>query len=374
MTRFRLLPIVLFATCALLALKVLGLMTGAGSFALGPVQAVAAGGGGGGHAAKEPPSVAEPSIEDPMIIESPLDLAKEAEEFAKKQEEQGGHGAAAGGHGAPAEGGHGAEAEGGHGAPADDGHSAPAEGGHGADAAGGGHAAPADGAHADPAAGDHAAAPDAGHGAPAADGHGAPAADGHGAPAADGHGGGGAGSKLYTDRPEEYQPPGSDSEDAVLMSLTKRREELDQRDQDIQLRMKLLEATEGRLQKRLDELKSIESQLGGTGEDGAPTASGQMKTLAGMYEIMKPKAAAEVFAQLEADVMVEIARQMDPRKLSTVMSVMDPQTASKLTMGLAGETRPREVLVRTEMMPDVSMPAAGAPEELPKIMPAAPVQ
>ncbi|BBE74786.1 MotE family protein [Oharaeibacter diazotrophicus] len=401
MKTLRLLPIVLFATSALLVLKLVGLATGAGSFALGPVAAVAAGDGGhggeaeGGHGAAKPADAE--SIEDPIILGAPLDLAKEAEALAKQQE-GGGHG---GGHGAPAEGGHGeaAPAEGGHGeaAPAEGGHgeAAPAAGEHGA-------AAPAEGGHGEavPAAGEHAAAPaEGGHGeaapaagehgaAPAEGGHAAPAEGGHGAPAEGGHGS--SGPKLpegvSTVRPEEYQPPGSTSEAAVLEALGKRRDELDRRQQEIDVRMKLLRAAEIRLQQRVDELKSIENQLntvpggggaaagqGGAAAPGAAAAEQedeQIKGLVQLYEAMKPKAAAEVFNSLDVSVLTAIARKMNPRKLSPILAAMAPTKAARLTLLLAGDQGPRQIVVRMTDEPSSQAPLAiplvpgGTPDEM----------
>lgn len=374
MKTLRLLPIVLFATSALLVLKLVGLSTGTGSFALGPVAAAAAGDGGhgapaeGGHGAAKPADAE--SIEDPIILGAPLDLAKEAEALAKQQE-GGGHG---GGHGAPAEGGHGeaAPAEGGHG------EAAPAEGGHGEAApaaAEHGAAAPAEGGHGEaaPAAGEHAAAP-----APAAGEHGAAPADaGHAAPAEGGHGSGGPKlpAGVTTVRPEEYRPPGSTSEAAVLEALGKRRDELDRRQQEIDVRMKMLRAAEIRLQQRVDELKSIENQLnavpgagaapagqGGAGEGGAavPGAAAaeredeQIKGLVLLYEAMKPKAAAEVFNSLDVTVLTAIARKMNPRKLSPVLAAMAPAKAARLTMLLAGDQGPRQIVVRMSDEPSTT--------------------
>lgn len=389
MTRLRLLPIVLFAISALLVLKVLGLVTGTGSFAVGPAPAVAAGGApADGHGA--PAGDAEPNIEDPLIIEAPLDLAEEAKQLAKQKASADGHG---GGDGAPADG-HGAPADAHGAAPAADGHGeaaaadghgeAPAADGHGGAAAADGHGAPADGQGAAPAADGHGEAPAAegqgeaaaadGHGAPAADGHGAaPAADDHGA-ASDGHGKSDSTVKYTTVRPEEFKPAGNSSEPLVLESLAKRRTELDQREQDIEMRMKLLDAAELRVQKRIEELRSMEQQLGGAPAEQEKEASEKVKGLVTLYENMKPKAAAAVFDELPVNVLLPIAQQMNPRKLAAVLGAMAPDKAGRLTAYMAGDQGPKRIVVRGEGdVPAVSAaPGASGPsaQELPKIMPA----
>ncbi len=388
MSTLRLLPIVLFATSSLLVLKVVGLATGMGSFAIGPTVAIAAGsegghGGGGGEGGGGGGGTEGEALDDSISLGEPLDLAKEAADLAKKAKPP--HG---GGGEAPAEGEAGA-------APAAGEHAAaPAEGAgadHGAQPAGGEHAAAsaegaAAGEHAAaPAAGEHAAAPPAGEHAatpavggehaatPAAGGEhaAAPANEGHAAPPGEGGEGSGLPAGVSTTRPKEYQPPPSASEEAIRDALANRRKLLDDREKDIDLRMKLLQAAEQKLQQRVDELKSIQEQLGqvpgggGAGDAGAaaaPAAGGaapgaaqaganepesdQLKALVAMYEAMKPKAAAEVFNTLDLTVLVAIARHMNPRKLSPILAAMEPAHAAKVTIALAGDQGPRQIVIR----------------------------
>ena len=70
MTRIRLLPIVLFGVTALLCLKLLGLVAGIGSFAIGPSVADAAGGAPAEHG--EPAAEAAPAL--PEVAEQPARL------------------------------------------------------------------------------------------------------------------------------------------------------------------------------------------------------------------------------------------------------------------------------------------------------------
>ena len=54
-----------------------------------------------------------------------------------------------------------------------------------------------------------------------------------------------------------------------------------------------------------------------------------------MYEGMKPKDAAKVFDRLEMAVLIEIASQIAPRKMSDIMGLMQPEAAERLTVELA---------------------------------------
>jgi flagellar motility protein MotE (MotC chaperone) len=54
-----------------------------------------------------------------------------------------------------------------------------------------------------------------------------------------------------------------------------------------------------------------------------------------MYESMKPKDAAKVFDRLEMPVLIEIASQIAPRKMSDILGLMSPEAAERLTVELA---------------------------------------
>ncbi|WP_181702295.1 MotE family protein [Chthonobacter albigriseus] len=378
MKDIRLLPIVLFAVSALLVLKVLGMATGSGSFAVGPATAVAA--GGGEHGEEAPAKTQGDNFDDPLILGPPIDLAREAEELAKQK-------AASGGHDAPAADAHGE-------APAADAHGeAPAADAHGDAPAADAHGeAPAADAHAEaPAADGHAEAPaaDAHAEAPAADGHAeapaaanaeAPAAAAHGeAPAADGHGGGESTlpANVSTTRPEEFQPMKSQAELAIERSLSERRQTLDQREDDLTTRLKLLEAAEGRLQQRMEEMKGLKAAVDAQANAAPPGPSEQVRGLATMYENMKPKAAAAVFNKLELPILIELSRAMNPRKMSAILAVMDPERAGSLTTALAAYGMTVQVQA-PPVTPDVPVASSQAAvpsdaqglDALPKIMPA----
>jgi flagellar motility protein MotE (MotC chaperone) len=50
---------------------------------------------------------------------------------------------------------------------------------------------------------------------------------------------------------------------------------------------------------------------------------------------MKPKDADKVFDRLEMGVLIEIASQIAPRKMSDIMGLMQPEAAERLTVELA---------------------------------------
>ncbi|WP_075215642.1 MotE family protein [Mongoliimonas terrestris] len=346
MVRLRLLPIVLFAVSALFALKLLGLATGVGSFGVGPAPAVAAG----------------PAAKGGTLIDAPLDLRSEFQAQQKALE-------AAAKSAEKAEGGT-EHAEAPHAeTPADAAAVPPAETppveAHDAEAA----AAAAPEAEAPAAAAPEAAAPAAadGHAQPAAAGEAGHGADGgsHDAPAD-------PNNPVTTVRPPEYQPEGSKSETTILQTLSGRRSELDKREDDLMLRLKLLEAAEQRLQKRVDELKSIETQITAARQTEDTGAEERVKSLVTMYENMKPKAAAAVFDTLDLPILLDLAKTMQPKKMAAILAQMSPANAARLTTALAA--RRTETVAASPAGAIPGAPGIGQTEPgldaLPKIMPA----
>lgn len=133
--------------------------------------------------------------------------------------------------------------------------------------------------------------------------------------------------------PEEQQIP--PSERAILERLQARRQELDARAREIDIRENLLKAAERRIESRVEELKAIESRLTIASGQKSEADAARFKGLVTMYEAMKPKDAAKVFDRLEMGVLIEIATQIAPRKMSDIMGQMQPEVAERLTVEMA---------------------------------------
>lgn len=124
---------------------------------------------------------------------------------------------------------------------------------------------------------------------------------------------------------------GSQAERALYEKLGERRQDLDKRQRDLELRENLLKDAEARLQIRLDELKDIENRINGKGGE----QHAKLKSIVSMYETMNPKQAAQIFDKLDQNVLVDVAIAMKPSKLSAVLAVMTPDSAQRLTVELA---------------------------------------
>jgi flagellar motility protein MotE (MotC chaperone) len=139
------------------------------------------------------------------------------------------------------------------------------------------------------------------------------------------------GTVLY---PDQSQPI-SASERAILERLQSRRQELDARAREIDIRESLLKAAEKRIESRVEELKAVESRISTATEQKTETDTARFKGIITMYEAMKPKDAAKVFDRLEMSVLFEIASQIAPRKMSDILGLMSTEAAERLTVELA---------------------------------------
>lgn len=160
-------------------------------------------------------------------------------------------------------------------------------------------------------------------------------------------------------RPQPFQPAPpttSPAERVILERLGERREELQNRARDVDMREKLIENAEKKLEARLNELKSLEERQKETAAKRGDTTESAFKNLVTMYETMKPKDAARVFDRLTHDVLVPVVLQMNPRKMAEVLAVMSPEAAEKLTVALA--TRARGLSVEQPANAAAALPAS----------------
>ena len=139
------------------------------------------------------------------------------------------------------------------------------------------------------------------------------------------------GTVLY---PQPGQPV-SDAERAVLERLQARRQELEARAREIDIRESLLKAAEKRMESKAEELKGVESRIGVATQQKTDADAARFKGIITMYESMKPKDAARVFDRLEMSVLFEIASQIAPRKMSDIHGLMSPEAAERLTTEMA---------------------------------------
>jgi flagellar motility protein MotE (MotC chaperone) len=136
-------------------------------------------------------------------------------------------------------------------------------------------------------------------------------------------------------------PPGpggkavSPAERSILESLQKRRAELDARAHELDVREDLLRAAEKRVGGRIDELKDLEARVDAALQQKDEGEAARFKNLITMYENMKPKDAAKIFDGLDTKVLLDVSKDLNPRKMSDILAQMVPENAQRLTVELA---------------------------------------
>jgi len=134
---------------------------------------------------------------------------------------------------------------------------------------------------------------------------------------------------------DEAQPQVSASERAILERLQSRRQEIEARQREIDIRESLLKSAEKRIEGKVEEMKAVESRISATQAEQKAAEAQRLKGLVTMYEGMKPKDAARVFDRLEMSVLIEIASAIAPRKMSDILGLMSSEAAERLTVEMA---------------------------------------
>lgn len=169
---------------------------------------------------------------------------------------------------------------------------------------------------------------------------------------------------IVAENPANAAPPEgvSPTEEAVLRRLRERREALDAREKEIDLRIALVNAAEARLNERIGELQALEARVRALVDQRQAQDDEQFTALVSMYENMKSGDAAAVFNTLSMEVLLRLAVNMNPRKMSPILAGMQTQRAQELTVRMAtAGTQPSQV----EMGGGTRIPTGG---DLPQIV------
>lgn len=125
------------------------------------------------------------------------------------------------------------------------------------------------------------------------------------------------------------------SEIELLQKLAERREELDKRGRELDMREGLLQAAEARIDKKIGELKTLQSAIDALIKKHSEQEEARMASLVKIYENMKPKDAARIFEQLDMPILLDVVERMSERKIAPIMAEMNPAKAKAVTSELA---------------------------------------
>jgi len=146
-------------------------------------------------------------------------------------------------------------------------------------------------------------------------------------------------------------PSGAERE--ILQRLQQRREELDARARELDIRENLVKAAEQRISAHLAEIKEVEARIKTETVQKDQAEANRFKGLVTMYENMKARDAAKIFNGLDIDILIKVASAINPRTMADIMAQMTPDVAQRLTVALANKAQ--------------AAPKTEAAAELPKI-------
>ena len=121
----------------------------------------------------------------------------------------------------------------------------------------------------------------------------------------------------------------------LLANLAQRREQLEQRARELDLRESLLAAAEKRIDERINELKKLEASIKQVVQTTDKQEDENLRGLVKIYETMKPEEAARIFADLNNAVLLNVMERMKEAKVAAIMAKMDPAKAQDITVQMA---------------------------------------
>jgi flagellar motility protein MotE (MotC chaperone) len=134
---------------------------------------------------------------------------------------------------------------------------------------------------------------------------------------------------------KESQPRYTQNELDLLQNLSKRRDELDRREKDLEIKAKVLEVTDKRIADKMNEMKTLQADLSKVLAQYNEKQDMQIKSLVKIYESMKPDEAAAIFNEMDMPILLEVIAKMSERKVAPVLANMSPKKARDVTQELA---------------------------------------
>lgn len=129
------------------------------------------------------------------------------------------------------------------------------------------------------------------------------------------------------------------TEAKILQRLAERRQALEKRNSELDLRENLIKAAEAKIDQKIKELKKINDEIQTIHTKQEQKKKKQLGKLVSMYANMKPKDAARIFNKLDGRVLIDVAEQMNARKMSPILASMEGAAAERLTIALAARAR-----------------------------------
>ena len=151
--------------------------------------------------------------------------------------------------------------------------------------------------------------------------------------------------------PIDTEKPTSPAERAILERLQERRNEIEARARELDMRENLIKGAEKRIEARIAEaFKELEGRVAASVQQKDENEAQRFKNLVTMYENMKAKDAAKIFDRLDLRILVDVATQLNPRRMSDILAQMTAESAEHLTVELAARAANKD---KTAQLPKI---------------------
>ena len=132
----------------------------------------------------------------------------------------------------------------------------------------------------------------------------------------------------------------TDKDLSFLNKLSERKAELDLREKELEDVEKELQKQKKALDKKISELKKIRSEISRILKDRIEIDDEKISKLVEFYSNMKPQQAAQVFAEINEDLAVEVLGRMKKKNAAAIMNLLKADKAQVLSEKFAGYRRP----------------------------------
>ena len=115
-------------------------------------------------------------------------------------------------------------------------------------------------------------------------------------------------------------------------------------EEELKIRERMLEVTEGKVEAKIAELRELETSLKKLVGMQSEKEEADLNRLVKVYETMKPQDAAPIIQRLDEDTQLAIAGRMKESKLAAIFAKMEDDTPQNLTV---------RMMDRSEMPPQL---------------------
>lgn len=123
----------------------------------------------------------------------------------------------------------------------------------------------------------------------------------------------------------------STTEIEVLQRLSERREILEKREKELELRESLIGSAEKRIDEKLVQLNNLEKKIIALISDYDDKQKERILKLVKIYSEMPPERAAVFFEKLNMDILLSLIQTMKETKVAPILANMNPDIVKKMT-------------------------------------------